>query len=102
MPYHTLPRWWRQGGYRIVTAIVIAAALFASTLLFITSRDHTQMRLTCDRIDRLDQALVIILEASEAGLPANSYYHKHPVELRRAQQQIRRNIVLVQDAACSQ
>ena len=100
MPYKRVPEWWRQGGWRIGVALLVSALFLGAVVTGVLLGQRSASHRDCLRINRLQSALVVILQHSEKGLPANHYYRTHPLELVRAERQTEAYLHLIQRARC--
>jgi hypothetical protein len=103
------PPWKIAGGYWIELAIVLSAAALVASILYSNHVRNAQAKAQkiesvrrCEAINRLQGAVLTILVASKAALPANRFYVNHPHQLRAALRETQHDIDLVRRAKCLQ
>lgn len=87
-------------GRLLVVCAVLAGVLLAAGITLRSLEGARSDARICEKVDRLDNVIVALLERSQASLPANPYFKDHPEALAAAQRENARALREFRGAAC--
>lgn len=92
--------WWKRSGWRLAVALGLSSGLVLAGVAIRVHDTQVLNERICAKVNRLDSAVLTILNRSYDSLPSNPYYKQNPEALRIALANTGAAIHLVKEARC--